>query len=120
MAKILIVDDSALARNILRMHVGNGKHEVVGLAGDGEQALKLFKSLRPELVLLDYLMADKSGIEVLEEMLEHDPGARVIMVSGSGDHTIEEKALQTGVKLFLEKPCTQKNILKAIEQVMET
>ncbi len=119
MAKILIVDDSAFARNTLRVDVENGKHEVVGLAGDGAQALKLFKSLRPELVLLDYLMAGKSGMEVLKEIIQHDPSARVIMISGSGDHTIEEKALQTGAKLFLEKPCVRKNILKAIDQVME-
>lgn len=119
MTKILIVDDSAFARNILGMYVGNGGHEVVGLAGDGEEALKLFKSLRPELVLLDYLMADKSGMKVLEDMIQHDPSARVIMVSGSGEHTIEERALRTGAKLFLEKPCAQKSILKAIDQVME-
>lgn len=119
MAKILIVDDSAFALNTLRRDVESGGHEVVGLAGDGEQALKLFKSLHPELVILDYLMAGKSGMAVLKEIIQHDPSARVIMISGSGDHTIEKRALQAGAKIFVKKLCAQRDLLKIIDQVME-
>ncbi len=64
MPKILIVDDSAFARNMLRICVEKGGHEVVGLAIDGEQALKLFKSLNPEIVILDYLMPDTDGLAI--------------------------------------------------------
>jgi len=120
MAKTLIVDDSAFARNTLKMNVESGGHEVVGLAGDGEQALKLFKSLLPELVILDYLMPDKNGIEVLKEIVQNDPNARVIMISGSGDHALEERAQQAGAKVFLQKPCSQKELLKIINELMET
>ena len=119
MAKILIVDDSAFARNSLSMMVESGGHEVVGRAGGGEQALKLFNSLHPELVMLDYLMADKSGEAVLKEMIQHDPGVKVIMISGSGDHTIEERALQAGAKVYLAKPIVQRDLLKVIDQVVE-
>ena len=90
MAKILIADDSAFARNSLRMIVESGGHEVVGRAGDGEQALRLFKSLHPEIVTLDSLMPNKSGEAVLKEIVRQDPSARVIMISGTGDRTIEE------------------------------
>ena len=120
MAKILIVDDSAFARNTLSMYVGNGGHEVVGLGGDGKQALELFKSLRPELVMLDYLMEGKSGMAVLKEIIQHDPSAKVIMVSGSGDHFLAERALQAGAKVFVKKPSAQGDLLKIIDQVMET
>ena len=120
MAKILIVDDSAFARNTLRMNVESGGHEVVGLAADGEQALKLFKSLLPELVILDYLMAGKSGMVVLKEIIQNDPNAKVIMISGSGDHALEERAPQAGAKVFVEKPCAQRDLLKIIDQVMKT
>jgi len=118
MVRILIVDDSAFARNMLGMIVEKGGHEVVGRADCGESALKLFKSLHPELVTLDYLMTGKNGQAVLEEIIEHDPGARVIMVSGSGDHTIGEKALQIGAREFVEKPSIQRDLLKVIDQVM--
>lgn len=118
MAKILIVDDSAFTRARLKMMCESGGHEVVGLAQDGEEGLKLFKSLKPEVVTLDYLMADKDGEQVLKEILQHDPGARVIMISGSGDHTVEERTLQLGAKLFMEKPMKQRDVLKVIDQVM--
>jgi len=119
MAKILIVDDSAFARNNLRMIVENGGHEIIGLAEDGEQALSLFKSLGPELVMLDYLMEGMSGMEVLKEIIQHDPDAKVIMVSGLGDSTVEEEALEAGARTFVRKPYAQTNILKIIDHVME-
>ncbi len=119
MAKILIVDDSAFARNMLKVIVESGGHKVVGRAGDGGRALKLFKSLNPELVTLDYLMTGKNGEAVLKEMIQHDPSARVIMVSGSTDNIIEHRILQAGAKAYLEKPNLKRDILKVIDQVME-
>ena len=119
MTSILIVDDSAFARNNLRMLVESAGHEIVGLAEDGEQALDLFKRLKPDLVLLDYLMEGKSGKEVLKEILQHDSKAKVIMVSGLGDDTIEEKVLAAGAKIFVRKHHAQMNISKIIDQVMK-
>ena len=119
MAKIMIVDDSAFARNMIRMIVESAGHEVIGFAGEGEEALKLFKSLRPELVTLDYLMTGKTGEAVLKKMIQHDPSAKVIMVSGSTDATIEENVLQAGVKAFLEKPNLKRDLLKVIDKVLE-
>ena len=119
MAKILIVDDSAFARARLKLLFESGGHEVVGDAGDGEQALALFKNLQPELVTLDYLMADKSGEAVLKEIIQHDPSARVIIISGSSDNTIEERVLQAGAKVFVEKFNKQSDTLKVIDRVMQ-
>lgn len=119
MAKILIVDDSAFTRNTLGTYCESGGHEVVGRAENAEEALTLFKTLRPELVTLDYLMPGKSGEVVLEEIIQCDPSARVIMVSGSGDNTLEERALQTGAKFFMEKPFAKNDVLNVIDQVME-
>ena len=119
MAKILIVDDSSFARTRLKILFDNGGHEVVGTARDGAQALALFKNLHPELVTLDYLMPDKSGEAVLKEIIQHDPSARVIIISGTSDHAIEERVLQAGAKVFIEKFNNQIDILKVIDQVME-
>ena len=120
MAKILIVDDSAFARNVLGMICEKGGHEVIGRAKDGESAVELFKSLHPELVTLDYLMKGKNGETILEEIIEHDPNARVVMISGSGDHTVEHRARQSGARDFVGKPFMQRDLLKVIDQVMAT
>jgi two-component system chemotaxis response regulator CheY len=118
MAKILIVDDSSFARNNMRIIVEKGGHEIAGLAEDGEQAVSLYKNLNPDLVMLDYLMVGKSGMEVLKELIQHDPDAKIIMVSGLGDSTIEDDALEAGAKIFVRKPYAQKNILKIIDQIV--
>ena len=120
MSKILIVDDSVFAQNMFKNCVEQGGHEVVGLAGNGEQALKLFKSLQPELVILDYLMPDRNGIEILKEIIQCDPGVSVIMISGTHDHTIEERALKAGAKVHVEKIHLPKDLLKVIDQVLGT
>ncbi len=118
MTKILIVDDSSFARNRLKKIFESAGHEVIGVAEDGAQALKLFATLHPDVVTLDYLLVGQNGEEVLRDIMQHDPDARVIMVSGSGDHTIEERVLSVGAKLFVEKFKGQNEFLRAIDQVM--
>jgi two-component system chemotaxis response regulator CheY len=118
MAKVLIVDDSAFARNILGRIIEEGGHEVIGRAKDGESAVELFRTLHPELVTLDYLMTGKDGEEILEEIIEIDPSAKIVMISGSGDYTVEEKARKSGAKDFVGKPFMQRDLLRVIDQVM--
>lgn len=117
MARILIVDDSRFASNSLRVMVESAGHEVVGLAASGKEAFQMFKTIEPELVLLDYLMSDKCGDAVLDQMLKHDSNAAVIMISGSGDHSLHERILEAGAKAFFEKPCAKEDLLKAIDRV---
>jgi len=119
MAKILIVDDSPFTRHLLGVIVKMGGHEVIGNAEDGKQALELFKSLRPELVTLDWLMPSKSGETVLKKMIHLDPDAKVIMITGWANKSIEGRVLEAGAKAFLEKSNAQKDLLTIIEQVME-
>ena len=119
MAKILIVDDSPFARTRLKQLFESNGHEVVGLAEDGAQAFALFKSLHPEIVTLDYLLGEVNGDEVLKEIIQFDPDARVIMLSGSDDSSIKERSLKDGAKAFVEKFNLQRDVLKALDQVME-
>lgn len=118
MTKILIVDDSFFARKRFKKIFEDGGHEVVGVAKDGNQALQLFTSEHPDVVMLDYLMEDKNGEEVLKDIIKIDPQVRVIMVSGSGDQTIEARALAVGAKQFISKAKSQHKLLKVIDQVM--
>lgn len=118
MAKVLIVDDSAFARNVLGRIIEQGGHEVIGRAKDGDSAVELFKHLQPELVTLDYLMTGKNGEAILEEIIEADPKARVVMISGSGDHSIEARTRRSGARDFVSKPFMQRDLLKVIDRVM--
>lgn len=118
MAKILIVDDSAFARNCLERIFREGGHEVVGSAKDGDSALELFNRLHPELVTLDYLMEGKNGTAILEEIIETDPSAKVVMISGSGDYSIEQRARRAGARDYVSKPLMQRKLLKVIDQVL--
>lgn len=118
MAKILVVDDSAFARNLLKMIIERGGHEIIGYAKDGESAFDLYKDLNPGLVTLDYLMDGKNGQATLEKILQYDPDAKVVMVSGSGDHEVAERARQTGARGFVAKPFLQKVLLKVIDEAV--
>ncbi len=119
MTKILIVDDSAFSRNLIKKIVESGGHEVIGSAANGTEALELFNRLDPDLIALDYLLPDINGDAVLERILQQDAGARVIIISGSGGHTIGERALKLGAKAFVEKIHLQRDLLMTIDQVME-
>ena len=119
MAKILIVDDSPFTRHLLGVIVKMGGHEVIGGAEDGKQALAMFESLRPELVTLDWLMPSKSGEVVLKKIIQLDPDAKVIMITGWANKSIESRVLQSGAKAFLKKSNAQRDLLKVIDQVME-
>lgn len=118
MVRILVVDDSSFARNRLKLIFEGAGHTVVGSAANGEQALSLFDELQPDIVTLDYLMAGKNGMEVLEDIIGHNPDARVIMVSGSATKEIEGKFLSAGAKFFIEKFNDKEQYLKAVDQVM--
>jgi two-component system chemotaxis response regulator CheY len=118
MAKVLIVDDSLFTRNLLGVMIKMGGHEVAGVAEDGKQALEMFRSLQPELVTLDWMMPNKSGEAVLKKIIMLDPDAKVIMITGWANKSIEDRVLAAGAKAFLEKSNVQKDLLNVIDQVM--
>jgi two-component system chemotaxis response regulator CheY len=118
MTSILIVDDSSFARSRLKNIFERAGHTVVGGAANGEQALSLYDKLQPDFITLDYLMTGKNGEQVLQDIISHDPNARVIMISGSGNKTIESRAMAAGAKLFVEKFNGHSVFLNAIDQVM--
>jgi two-component system chemotaxis response regulator CheY len=118
MARILIVDDSLVSRTILRGILSKRSHEVVGEAEDGDDGLKKFLALRPDMVTMDITMPGTNGIVCLKAILARDPQAKVMIVSAL-DHEAEIlEALQAGARHCVIKPFEPEQILKAVSEVM--
>jgi len=118
LATILIIEDSKFALfRLTKLFQGAG-HEIVGSVRQSEKALSCYKTLQPQLVTLDHMMDGKSGEEVLEEIMDYDPSAKVIMISGSGDVTLPERVLNAGASAFVQKFDDSTDILDVIDQVL--
>jgi two-component system chemotaxis response regulator CheB len=104
--RVLVVDDSAFARRVLRQALeGKPDLEVVGIAGDGLEALEKIALLKPDVVTLDLMMPELDGLGVLRELAASGSPARVVVVSISGDESeVVVSALQLGAVDFVNKP----------------
>ena len=83
MAKILIVDDAAFMRMMLKDILTKGGYDVVGEAADGNEAVAKYNELKPDLVTLDITMPNKDGLQALKEIRANDPNATCIMCSAT-------------------------------------
>lgn len=112
---IMIVDDSAFMRNhIQSMLKRHGYHELME-AKDGKTCVALYQQHHPDVVLLDITMPDKSGIEVLEELLLLDHSAKVVICSALGQDQMIAKALRIGAKDFLVKPFKEEQLVELLK-----
>jgi len=115
--KILIVDDNASTREMVRLILQRTGHEVAGEADNGESALKAFKELRPDLVLLDIIMPGKSGLEVLGEIRAIDPAAKVIMLTAVDQDEVNAQLASKGAAGIIYKPFSYDDFEKAFKKI---
>lgn len=113
--KILIVDDSMFMRKQLSTMISESACKEIVQAANGEEGIRLYQEERPDLVLLDITMPDKSGIEVLEELLVFDSDANIIMCSALGQEQMIADALRFGAKDFLVKPIKKEQLLAVLQ-----
>jgi PAS domain S-box-containing protein len=102
-ATIVIVDDAAEVRGLLRTRLRLSGLRVVGEAGDGEDAVALAREHRPSLMLLDVSMPGTDGLEALPRVLDASPGTRVVLYSGFEEQGLVEKSRELGAAAFIEK-----------------
>ncbi len=119
-ANILIADDLSFMRMIQKEILTERGYTVVGEAADGLEAVEKFKSLRPDLVLLDITMPNMNGLEAMRKIFSLDPHAKVIMCSALGQQNLIVEAIKAGVKDFIVKPFKPERILSAIEKALKT
>jgi two-component system chemotaxis response regulator CheY len=115
--KLLVVDDSNIMRRAISKYLGNTSLELVGTAGDGMEALKLFQETLPDLVTMDITMPKMDGLDSLKKILEIKEDTKILVVSALSDKATGLKALTLGAKGFLSKPFTQEELVEEIRRV---
>lgn len=117
--RVLICDDSVLIRKKLRATLEKCKCEEIYEAENGDVAVELVKTHNPDLILMDIVMPDKDGIEALQEIMEFNPNAKVVMASSAGTKEHLKKALKNGAYDFIQKPISLEAITKLIERILK-
>jgi two-component system chemotaxis response regulator CheY len=119
MAKILIVDDSKQTRKSLREIFEKHGHAVVGEAGTGIEAIKLFRDLSPDVVMLDIIMPQLSGIETLRLLRSLDKDVNVIMTSALDTLDRVRECKNAGASHYILKPFEETKVMEIIKKVLE-
>lgn len=117
MPKILVVDDSAIPRLVLRKMLERSGHHVIE-AADEEGALAAHQREQPDVVVLDLLLKDRSGLDVLARLRGVDPEVRVIIVTGETDAATEQRVLSSGAQAFVSKSSDAGRLLATVESVL--
>jgi two-component system chemotaxis response regulator CheY len=117
-AKILIVDDAAFMRMMIKNILVKEGYEVVGEAENGAQAVEKYKELNPDLVTMDITMPEMDGISAVKEIMKLNSGAKVVMCSAMGQQAMVIDAIQAGAKDFIVKPFQADRVIEAISKVL--
>ena len=116
--RVLIVDDAIFMRTMLRNIFVESGFEVIGEAGNGNDAVEKYRALMPDLTTLDIVMPEKNGIEALKAIIAFDPGARVVMCSALGQESLIIEALEAGARDFIVKPFKPAKVVEVAQKVL--
>lgn len=116
---VLLCDDALFMRTMLRGIVSQAGYEVIGEAENGRVAVELYASLRPEIVIMDMVMPELSGVDAVRGICEIDPNARIVMCSAMGQQALVADALAAGARGFITKPFTASRVLEALVDLMD-
>ena len=118
MANILVVDDAAFMRMMLKDILTKGGHQIIGEAADGVQAIDQYRKLMPDLVTMDITMPNMEGIEAVKHIKQANPNARIVMCSAMGQQYLVVQAIQAGAKDFIVKPFQAERVLDAVKKAL--
>ena len=119
MAKnILIVDDAAFMRMMIKDILTKNGYNVVGEADNGAKAVEKYNELKPDLVLMDITMPEMDGIQALKAIKGADGGAKVIMCSAMGQQAMVIESIQSGAKDFIVKPFQADRVIEGVQKVL--
>ncbi len=116
--RIMICDDAAFMRMMIKDILGKNGFEVAGEAENGAIAVTKYDELKPDLVLMDITMPEMDGIQALKKIKEKDPSASVIMCSAMGQQAMVIEAIQSGARDFIVKPFQPERVVEAVKKVV--
>ena len=117
-ARILVVDDAAFMRMMIRDILVKNGYEVAGEAANGNEAVTKYQELRPDVTTMDITMPEMDGITAVHEIRKLDPNARIIMCSAMGQQAMVLDAIQAGARDFIVKPFQEDRVIDAIKKVL--
>ena len=112
--RILIVDDSFYMRTMLKNMLTDAGYEVVGEAANGAQALEMAATTSPDLITLDVILPDNTGLDVLKSLRQTQPNAKVVMCSAVGQEIIVTEAIENGAMAYIVKPFSEEKVLEIV------
>jgi two-component system chemotaxis response regulator CheY len=118
MSSLLVVDDATYMRRLIGIMAKKGGHTIVGEAETGVKAIELYTHLKPDLVILDILMPDMNGLEVLRQIKKLNADARILMCTASEQSAHVKDALDNGAAGYIVKPFTQEELTMKITDAL--
>jgi two-component system chemotaxis response regulator CheY len=112
--RILIVDDSFYMRTMLKNMLTDAGYDVVGEAANGQQARELAIETKPDLITLDVILPDNTGLEVLKDIRQELPEVKIVMCSAVGQEVIVNEALESGAAAYIVKPFSEDKVLEIV------
>jgi two-component system chemotaxis response regulator CheY len=118
MASILIVDDAAFMRMMIKDILSKNGYTVIGEAENGIKAIEKYKELNPDLVIMDITMPEMDGIQAVKQIKAISAAAKIIMCSAMGQQAMVIESIQAGARDFIVKPFQAERVVEAVKKVV--
>ncbi|QXM06138.1 response regulator [Crassaminicella indica] len=115
---ILVVDDAAFMRMMIKDVLTKYGFNVLGEAENGAKAIEKYKELNPDLVIMDITMPEVDGIQAVKEIKKINPNAKIVMCSAMGQQAMVIEAIQAGAGDFIVKPFQADRVIEAVKKVL--
>ena len=119
MGKLVLVDDSKVARTLLKNILESAGHEILAEGSNGLEGFDLYREHKPDIITLDITMPVQNGIDCLKNIIKHYPDAKVILVTSVGKDKLVDEAMSSGAKAFLIKPLDEVDVTTTLDIVLQ-
>jgi two-component system chemotaxis response regulator CheY len=116
---VMLVDDAAFMRMMLKDILSNNGYNIIGEAENGIIAIDKYMELKPDITVMDITMPEMDGLQAVKEIRARDPQARIIMCSAMGQQAMVIEAIQSGAKDFIVKPFQAERVLEAVSKALK-